>query len=170
MVWTVLSLGAGVSGQAEPTTTAAAAFSEQEIELMNGVLQEDLFIISISRLALERSDNDEVRGVARTLITAHTQVTAALMALARDEGVVLDGNSPTQLTPERQRAIDQLQAVEGEAFDERYLSQQTRVHNTAVEMLEQLPEMVDHPSMQFFVNAADTLMNQHLDMVQNMSR
>lgn len=169
-LFVLLTVSVPIVAQNAPETSDLSDVSSKEEALMNAVLREDLFIINISRLALERSQSSEVKGLARTLVSAHTQMSSALMALARDSGLVLTGNRLSELTPERRQALEQLVEVEGPAFDTRYLAQQARVHNAAVGALEQLPELVSNPAMKFFVNAASPIMKSHLEMAQDLAR
>lgn len=154
--------------QSQPETSDAREVSQEEVTLMNTVLREDLFIITTSRLALERSQNAELKEVAQTLVTAHTQMSGALMALSSDVGLTLTGNQPSELPEERLQEVDELSALEGDAFDARYLELQKEVHQSAVEALEELPALVTNPGLQYFVNTATPVMTQHLEMAGHL--
>ncbi len=166
----LLFLTASALAQSAPESSDLSVVTQEEENLMNAVLREDLFIITTSRLALERSQNDEVKAYAQTLIEAHTQMSAALMALSNDVGLALNGNQPSELPEERLQEVDELSTLEGDAFDARYLELQDVVHQSAVEALEQLPALVSNPGLQYFVNTATPIMTQHLNMTHDLGR
>jgi putative membrane protein len=89
----------------------------------------DLYEITSSHLALQRSQNLDVRAYATQMIRHHTQTTSAALAAAARDGVP---PVPAVLGPEKRALIDQLSGQVGFAFDQLYVQQQIPAHEQAL--------------------------------------
>lgn len=168
MLITLLVLTASAFGQETQESSPADETSLFEERLINTIVRNNLFIITTARMALQRSMSDEVKDLARTEITYHTQTGEALIWIAQQSGVTITGNRPSELSEERARLLDQLDDLKGPAFDEVYLEVHAEVHETAVDVLGQLPSVVTNPGMQFLVNSALPIMKRHLEIAHNL--
>ena len=90
----------------------------------------DLYEIESSRLAIDRSDSAELRGLAQVIVADHRRASAALAAAAREADPPLA--PATGLNAEQQRRIAALRAAAGTAFDRLYLRQQVEAHGLAL--------------------------------------
>jgi len=89
----------------------------------------NMFEIESSRLALEKSQNADVKRFAQQMIDDHTKaganLEAALAAGPKSE-------IPTRLDPKHERMLEELRAASGAQFNALYLQQQLAAHDEAV--------------------------------------
>ena len=113
-----LSLAAPATASAVPTD-----FPEDRSFLTNAA-HSNLAEIATGRLALRESDNAAVRTYARRMITDHTAAQRKLRAVAN----ALDSRLPSRPSPQQRQEAARLAALEGSAFDRKYLTRQIVSH------------------------------------------
>lgn len=86
--------------------------------------QDGLAEIQISRLALQKATDDDVKSFAQRMIDNHTQLNNAIAAVAKQKGVTL----PDAPTPEQQDTAAQLAKFSGTDFDKRYMDENVVDH------------------------------------------
>jgi putative membrane protein len=88
--------------------------------------------VELARLALERSQNTDVRQFAQMMLDDHSKANTALASLASSKNLEL----PASITPEQQAAADKLKKESGSAFDQAYVAQMVNDHTEAVDLFE----------------------------------
>jgi putative membrane protein len=88
--------------------------------------------LELGRLAFRTSRNPEVRKLARTLISEHTDAARELSRLLKRKGV----EPNLGLTCEHETCLEKLAALRGSEFDRAFKEHVVRCHETAVEFLE----------------------------------
>jgi putative membrane protein len=112
---------------AAPAGTAAAA-DRAGINFMRDAYMAGTAEVELSRLALQRSPDREVRRFAQRMVDQHSRANRDLIELARREGVRL----PTGMDRTHRQAYDRLRRMSGNAFDRVYLDVMMRDHDQAV--------------------------------------
>jgi putative membrane protein len=126
----------------------------------------DLYEITSSQIALQKSQNDQVRHFAQMLITDHTKTTNATMAAAKSSGL---NPPPPMLMPDQQAMIDQLNAAPaGADFDRLYLTQQLPAHQAALMLMEGYAKSGDKAPLRRTASAAVPVIRMHIRHVQDM--
>ena len=74
--------------------------------------------ISMSKLALKKSKNDDVKAIAQKMIDDHTKLNSDMMPFASQMGVP----PPTKLNPEHQAEAARLKSMSGQNFDKEYIT------------------------------------------------
>ena len=91
----------------------------------------DLFEIASARLAIDKSDSAELRGLAQMILADHQRLTRQLAAAA---GEIQPPLAPaTALDPAQQAGLEALGRHAGTAFDQAWLREQVRVHEQALD-------------------------------------
>ena len=88
----------------------------------------NLFAITESRLALERSQDPRVKALAHRLAEDHEGAETALQAAADGSGITL----ATALDPNHQARVTALQSKSGADFDKAYIADQGALHSNAL--------------------------------------
>ena len=88
----------------------------------------DMAEIALSRVALERSHDQQVKTFAQTIITDHDKADAELRALAAQEHMVL----PTHVSAQERAFADGLRGLNGAAFDRAYAAHMVVAHDEAI--------------------------------------
>lgn len=127
-------------GQSDPVNAVQDATSEavgsmsamtggQTVEgyVMNAAMG-DMYEIQAADIALERSQNAQVRELAEMIKRDHTAASERLMPAAEAAGQT----PPTELDERRQGMLDNLRAASADEFDMVYLNQQVAAHEEAL--------------------------------------
>lgn len=125
----------------------------------------DLFEIQSSQIALQKSQNPEVRRFAQMLVDHHTQTTATLMQQAQAAGMT---PPPPELMPRQRAMIAQLNAADAASFDRVYLTQQVPAHQEALALHGNYAQRGDTPQLRTAAQGAVPIVQQHLTEAQRM--
>ena len=124
------------------------------------------FEIDSSKLALDKSQDDNVKTFAQQMVDDHTKAGDAMKdALASAKTKV---TPPDKLDAACQAKMDKLQKLEGKAFDKQYIKIQASAHKDAVKLFSDYSKSGGDPSLKKF--AGDTLptLKEHLDHVTKL--
>ncbi len=149
---------AGNDSNSQPTHDSSA--------FMKKVASGSTAEVQIGRLALDRSDDPQLKQVAQRLVTDHSQANDRLKAIAAQKGVSL----PAQPKPEDQSKVTRLQSKSGQAFDQAWIAMNIKDHKKDIDMFSKASQNLDDPAVRQF--AADTLpkLKTHLQLVQQLQQ
>ncbi|GIZ50408.1 hypothetical protein NCCP691_04220 [Noviherbaspirillum aridicola] len=85
--------------------------------------------IELSRIALQRAQNAEVRTYAQMLIDEHTRLNTEVAQVMQAKGIT----PPTTVTAENRSAAEELEELEGAVFDKAYMNHNVIVHALSVQ-------------------------------------
>lgn len=139
--------------QADPYVTAAA--------------KSDLYEINSSQIALQKSQNPEVKRFAEMLIKHHQQTTAATTAAAQQAGL---SPTPPTLDPGAAASINELQSAAPADFDRLYLAQQVPAHQAALDLHRSYGKGGDQAVLRASAKKAVPIVQQHLTTAERMMK
>lgn len=113
------------------STVATTEVDAGVINFVEKATLSNMFEIESAKLALERSKVQPIKDYAQAILDAHTASSSELAPLASAALVT----APTQLDSGFQSQLKQLQDASVEDFDDRYLDQQTEVHENTASLL-----------------------------------
>ena len=119
-----------------------------------------------AKLALDQSQNDNVRKFARRMIQDHGATGDALTTLAKVGGFGL----PTTPTESRQKEIARLRALTGAEFDRAYLNGQVTAHRDAVDLFLRESKSGSDSGLVHFAERALPILNDHLQMARSLAQ
>lgn len=125
----------------------------------------DLFEINSSQVALQKSQNKDVRKFAQMLIKHHQMTTAATMKAAAKAG--LPPMTP-MLDPGATASINELQTASAADFDRLYIGQQIPAHQAALDLHQTYAASGDQAPLRTSARAATPIVRQHLDAAMKM--
>ena len=158
------ALGAGAATAQLPTPPQSAATSQAMAYLFYGGAG-DIFEITTSMMAIQHSQNPQVRAFATMLIDDHTRLTNNALATAMAAGVT---PPPPELSPAQKAMIGQLIAAGPAGFDRAYLSQQVPAHQMALSMNQGYAAGGDVPALRQGAQAAVPVIQGHLAQAQQL--
>lgn len=127
----------------------------------------DMFEIQSSQLAMEKSNNNDIKQFARMMVNDHTKVSEELKSIAQKvQGVQL----PTQMDAEHQKKLDQLRSAAGPQFDQRYRSDQIQGHETAVSLFDQYAQTGENAELKSWAQKTLPQLRNHLQQAQALPR
>ncbi len=92
----------------------------------------DMFEIQSARIALQKAQNAQVRGLAQMILSDHQRSSAELAAASEQAQPPL--TPAPVLSPSQQSSLEAMQRPQGAAFDEVWLHQQVLAHQQALDM------------------------------------
>lgn len=127
----------------------------------------DVFEITSSQMALQKSRNADVRRFAGMLVEHHTLTTNTALDRAKAAGLT----APPAVLGSRKRAmLDQLMAAAPAAFDRVYLQQQVPAHEEALALHTAYARSGDTPQLRTAAEASVPVVTQHLEEARRLAR
>ena len=105
----------------------------------------DMYEIMAADIALERSQNAQVKELAQMIKTDHTAASNAMKALLPQAAP--DVTVPAELDERRQGLLDNLRSASAETFNQVYLDQQVAAHNEAITLHRGFSDNADAPQL-----------------------
>jgi putative membrane protein len=147
-------------GQQQPT----AAISSLDREFMVMAAQGNNAEIQTSRLALQRSQDQQVRRFAQQMIDEHSQANDRLTAIARQYGVTL----PTDPGPLNAAIAQELATLSGADFDRAYMEAQENAHLRTIGLYRTVIQQGRAPDVQSYASALLPNVDGHYRMANQM--
>lgn len=145
--------------QANEATPALALATSQAQPFLFAAGQSDLFEITSALVALNRTQNAEVRAFAQRMIEQHTKATNAALAAAKTSGVVAP---PPVLDASLRQMVTALLSAPAAEFDRTYLSQQVPAHRQALQVVTGYARSGDEAAIRAAAAAAVPVVADHL--------
>jgi putative membrane protein len=132
-------------------TTAAASGNTLEVES--------------SRIALEKSQNQDVKSFAQMMIDDHTKVGEQMKTTLQTAGLQPPAD---KMTPKHQDVVDKLKKAEGNKFDGQYVAAQMKAHDEAINLFSKYAKNGDHAELKQFAEATLPSLEKHKTMVEDL--
>lgn len=124
----------------------------------------DVYEITSSIMAMQKSRNADVRAFASMLIADHTNLTNIALATAAGANVM---PPPPELSPMQKDMVAQLSAS-GANFDRVYLQQQMTAHQQALALMQGYASAGDVPALRQAASQAVPTVQGHIAQLQRM--
>ena len=147
-----------------PTPPMSSAPSQAQSYLFYGGAG-DVFEITSSMIALQKSQNPQLRAFASMLIDHHTRLTNGALDTAKSAGVMAP---PPELSTEQKAMIRQLIAASPATFDRTFIDQQIMAHQQALTLQSGYASGGDVPALRQAAQGAIPTVQEHLAQAQQM--
>ena len=127
----------------------------------------DMYEIAASKVALERSQNAEVKKLAQMIIDDHTKSSADLKA-ALGTANAGDVQIPTEMDERRKGMVDNLRQAPAAGFDKVFLTQQEAAHEEALTLHKTFADNGDNPALKAHAAKTAPVVQGHLDHINKM--
>lgn len=154
----------GVPGTAAPMSSTAMQLTSLDREFMRMAAHSDQFEIQSSQLALQKSNNPEVRAYAEMMIQEHTLSSQRLSAIAAQYGVAL----PTAPNEFQQAVIEQLSTLSDAEFDRAYMEAQANGHALTAAVYRTQVGQGAAPDVRSFAAQILPVVEQHYQVASSM--
>jgi len=119
-------------------------------------------------LALEKSQNAEIKTFAQQMVTDHEKTTAELKALLSSGKV--QGNPVATLTEDFKEEIDELAKLDGDEFSEEYIDDQVEAHEDAVDLFKRYAEEGENAEVKAWAAKTLPALEHHYQMAQDLDK
>jgi putative membrane protein len=112
------------TGPQIPTAIPATPLTAADTRFVEAQLEGNLAEIDMAKLAIQRSQDQNIRNFAQKMITDHTAANGTLMPIAQGQEIGM----PTAVSPQHQAIMDKLSQMSGVAFDTAYINMMIQAH------------------------------------------
>jgi putative membrane protein len=123
----------------------------------------DLFEIESSKLAKAQATSPQIKSFAEMMVTDHTQSSQKIAAAA--PGMP----APTQLDPQHQEQLAQLQKATGSEFDRTYLDMQVKAHTDALQLHQDYAANGGDPKLKAVAAEIVPVVSHHLEEAKRLA-
>ncbi len=152
--------------QPDATSATPAASVSASQTFANAVAASDAFEIETSKLALTNGASASVKSYAQKMIDAHTASTAKLKTTVA--GLMPAITPDATLNAEQQQKLDRLKTLNGTAFDQAYIAEQTAGHQQTLDTLKAYAASGDMPALKDFATGLIPTVTAHLNMAKSL--
>jgi len=132
---------------------------------MTEAAQSGMAEVMLGNLALQKSQNEQVRSFAQQVVTDHTAANTELTTLAASKNVTL----PTAVSSKHRSAVEKLNGMSGTDFDKAFMKQMVKDHEAAVKLFSRESDRgTDADTKAFAAKNLPTLQN-HLQMARTLN-
>jgi len=153
----------GMQGPMGPVSTAQVS-NDSDVLFMEVMTMSNLTEILTSRLALQKSQNAEVRSFAQTMIDHHTRAQAELNTLAMKKGVRL-ADKPGA---DQRLQYNKLSTLSGGAFDTMYKKVQVDGHAMTLNLIKTYRTVGKDAGALAYAAKSEPVVAMHLDMAKKL--
>lgn len=150
----------GQNQQGQPTQ-----LSQQDQEFARKAAVGNIFEVEAARVAMEKSDTEQVEDFARRMVEDHSTAQDQLITLARQENFT----PPVELDQEHQQKLQKLRDASGEKFDQQYIEGQIKAHRQTIDNFNTEVEQGKNPQLQDFARETLPILRTHLDMATSIA-
>jgi putative membrane protein len=147
----------------EQVTDALTPAVTDPAEFASMAASSNMFEIESSRLALDRTQNEDVRSFAQQMIDDHTAAGEKMKQAAQEAGVEV----PSDMAEAEQDQFDDLRQADD--FDEDYLDAQVEAHEKAVDLFEGFSENAEDGPLRSFAQETLPTLEDHLTRVEDLA-
>jgi putative membrane protein len=127
------------------------------------------FEIESSRLALDKSQNTDVRRFAQQMIDDHEKAGKDLQA-AVQEATVSPESVTQALDDKHQKIMGELREASGKDFNEKYVKVQTKAHKDAVSLFKHYSKDGEDKTLKEFASKTLPTLERHLTHVKEVKK
>jgi putative membrane protein len=159
---------AAQSGNMPAATSSSDAAGKSTVvrgdrSLMNDLANGNHAEINMGKLALEKSQNPEVKKFAQQMVDDHTKALGELQELAQSKNVKLpDGAGPVNTTK-----ATAMKALSGETFDNQYMKRGgVGAHESTLKLLQKVEANAKDADLKALAGKMKPTVQEHLKMAQ----
>lgn len=148
---------------ADPTT--AGAYPSDKTFVKKAIMGNNAEI-DTAKMALQKSQNQQVKDYAQKMVDDHTKMLDSLHTLAQSDNIKFEDKP----TPMGQKLAAKLQTLDGAAFDKAYINGMVKDHK---EDVKEFSTEINHGKKQDVKDAASQslpIIKQHLQMVEGLQK
>ncbi len=152
---------AGMAGTSSMASTAKLSATDRRF--VTKAAQGGLAEVQAAQLAQQKTQADNVKQFAQTMIDEHTPNNAKLVQLANSKGLT----PPSAPDAAQQKMMTKLQGLSGKKFDSAYLKGQVTSHEAELKVFQDESENGTDPDLKAFADSTIPTIQKHITMAQS---
>ncbi|MBV8205768.1 MAG: DUF4142 domain-containing protein [Acidobacteria bacterium] len=159
------SSGQQAAAQSGDMNNNGGAVSSAEQEFVTKAAQGDRAEVELAKLALQKSNNPDVKEFAQRMVDDHTKNQQQADTLASQLSIT----APSSASPQQQQEKSRLEGLSGDQFDRTYARLMLQDHRKDVNEFKQEQHTAKNPNIKQFVDETLPVLEQHLQMAQQLN-
>ena len=150
-----------------PSAKPAGQMASDDMGMMEDLAEASLAEIETGKLALEKSQNVQVKKFAQQMIDDHTKALKDLQQVAHTKGAAL----PAEPDLMQKGKATALRALSGNTFDKQYVQQAgVADHQNTVELIQKVQKSGKDAALKAYASKTLPVVQMHLTMAQGMEK
>jgi putative membrane protein len=121
--------------------------------------------LELAKIAEQKAGSQEVKDFAKHMVDDHTKAGEELKSAVASK----DAKVPTDLDRSHKRLADQLNKMQGQDFDRKYMSEMVSDHEKTLKELQKEAKDAKDPALKSFAEKTASTVQQHLDMARKVA-
>lgn len=122
--------------------------------------------VELGKLAEQKASSDAVKQFGQRMVTDHSKANDELKEVASKESLEI----PSSIDSKHQKKIDKLSKLSGADFDRAYVKEMVKDHRKDVKDFQTEAQSGTNPGLKNFAAKTLPTLQQHLEMVENLSK
>jgi putative membrane protein len=145
------------------TNISQASLNEIDRIYVQEIADMGMLEVELAKLALEKSDNENIKKYAEQMIQDHQALNQELMQLAENKGITL----PTNLSPKHQALKTQVSKLSGTQFDQAYINEAAiNAHIQSLILHTRQIELGEDQDLQAYAIKSIPIVDRHLQLAE----
>ncbi len=132
------------TGEAQPANAKASKATQ---EFTMNAASGNMLEVETSRIALQKSQNQDVKSFAQMMVDDHTKVGEQMKSTLQTAGLPAPAD---KLTPKHKDMVDKLNQAPVGKFDSQYVAVQIKAHDEAINLFSRYAKSGDNKELQQF--------------------
>lgn len=162
----LLLFGSGTAAVAGHDDASVMQTASNKTAFMQKAASDGKAEVKICQMALDQSDDPQLKQVAQHLMDDHMQANQQLQQIAQRENVTL----PDQLMPEDQQKVQKLQGKNGKAFDKEWIHGNLVDHRKDIKLFSMAGKKLDDQPVRQFAQSTLPKLKTHLQLVEQLTQ
>jgi predicted outer membrane protein len=158
--------GSREHGRAQPAGEGARGRYTGGNEFLIEAMQNSMAEIQICEMAIEKSANPDVKEFAQSMIDEHGRMGQELEKLATEKKL----DVPRNIRPEQEMTVDELSALAGRDFEQRWIQYNIDVHERDVKVFRHYADDEDDPDIRALAQKQAKALSLHLKMAHEVGK
>jgi putative membrane protein len=152
----------------QPDSTQANSLDHSMMDkaFVRKALEGGLAEVQLGQLALQKSQNSDVKQFAQKMVDDHTQLGDQMKIVAAK----VDVKPPTSPSKKDKALITKLEALNGPDFDKMYLKTMVKDHQQDEKEFKEEAQMATIPDVKEAATVGEHVINQHLHMIEQIAQ
>jgi len=129
-------------------------------------LEGNMAEIEMGKLALQKSNDDQVKQFAQHMVDDHGKMLDELKPAAEQMGV----KAPEGPSKGQMKSMDKMKALSGDAFDQAYIKNMVKDHKTDDSDFKLEAQSTQNPQLKQMVMQSDQTIESHLQQIQQIAK
>lgn len=147
-------------------TTQTGQSASMDKMFVKKAMQGSMAEIQLGQLALQKSNNDQVKQFAQRMIDDHGKLNDQIKPIAQQLGV----QPPDNVSKKDQAVMTKLQALNGDAFDKAYMKDMVKDHKTDLNEFKTEAASGSNPEVKNAASQGAQVIQQHLQMAEDLNQ